>query len=165
MTAVFQEDILFVEDNPSDVELTLRKLRLLGLEKRVRVVRDGKEALDYVFRAGEFAHRSRETDPRLILLDLKLPKVTGLEVLQWIRANANTKSLPVIILTSSETDRDLVEIFQLGVSGYLVKPLDQDQFCALAGKMIEGIPGSQQRAFPRALPARGPSLPESGGSP
>lgn len=165
MSTLHQEDILFAEDNPSDVELTLRTLSRLGLKQRVRVVRDGKEALDYVFKAGEYAHRSLRTDPKLVLLDLKLPKVTGLEVLQWIRAHSNTKGLPVIILTSSESDRDLVEMFQLGVSGYLVKPLDQDQFCALAGKMVEGLPGSPQCALKRSFPIRRPSPPEFRGPP
>src|SRR5512144_62131 len=103
-------DILFVEDNPFDVELTLRSLKPLGIEKRIKVARDGKEAVDYVFRSGPYQGRLPEDAPKLMLLDLKLPKMSGLQVLQWIRADPDTKGLPVIILTTFEDDRDVVEI-------------------------------------------------------
>lgn len=132
-------DILFVEDNPFDVDLTLRALKTVGLEGRIKVVRDGKEAVDYAFRTGPYAGRPREDDPKLVLLDLKLPKMTGLQVLQWIRADPDTKALPVIILTTFEDDRDVVEIFRLGVTGYLTKPLDVQKFIELAHGLIEGV--------------------------
>ena len=127
-------DILFVEDNPFDVELTMRSLRACGVGDRIQIARDGKEALDYLFGEGPYKGRRLEDGPRLVLLDLKLPKVTGLQVLQWVRADARTKDLPVIILTSFEDDREVVEIFRLGVTGYLVKPLNKDEFCTLARK-------------------------------
>jgi len=134
-------DILFVEDNPFDVDLTLRTLRAARLGERVYVARDGKEALDFLFGAGKHQGRRLEDGPRLVLLDLKLPKITGLQVLQWVRADPRTKDLPVIVLTSFEDDREVVEIFRLGVSGYLVKPLNKDEFIALARKLgvEEGI--------------------------
>jgi CheY-like chemotaxis protein len=128
-------DILYVEDNPFDVDLTLRTLRSAHLGDRVHVARDGKEALDFLFGTGKHQGRRIEEGPRLVLLDLKLPKVTGLQVLQWIRADPRTKELPVIVLTSFEDDREVVEIFRLGVSGYLVKPLNKDEFTALARKL------------------------------
>ena len=128
-------DILYVEDNPFDVDLTLRTLRAARLGDRVHVARDGKEALDFLFGTGKHQGRRIEEGPRLVLLDLKLPKVTGLQVLQWIRADPRTKELPVIVLTSFEDDREVVEIFRLGVSGYLVKPLNKDEFTALARKL------------------------------
>jgi CheY-like chemotaxis protein len=128
-------DILYVEDNPFDIDLTLRTLRASKLGDRVHVARDGKEALDFLFGAGKHQGRRLEDGPRLVLLDLKLPKVTGLQVLQWVRADPRTKELPVIVLTSFEDDREVVEIFRLGVSGYLVKPLNQDEFSALARKL------------------------------
>ena len=136
-------DILFVEDNPFDVDLTLRTLRAAHLGERVQVARDGKEALDFLFGAGKHQGRRLEDGPRLVLLDLKLPKVTGLQVLQWIRADPRTKELPVIVLTSFEDDREVVEIFRLGVSGYLVKPLNKDEFIALARKF--GVEESVKR--------------------
>ena len=128
-------DILYVEDNPFDVDLTLRTLRAARLGERVQVARDGKEALDFLFGTGKHQGRRLEDGPRLVLLDLKLPKVTGLQVLQWIRADPRTKELPVIVLTSFEDDREVVEIFRLGVSGYLVKPLNKDEFTALVRKL------------------------------
>lgn len=120
-------EILLVEDNPNDVELTLRAFRRLNLSNRIHVARDGAEALDYIFRTGPHADRSEEA-PRLILLDLKLPKVDGLEVLQRLKADPVTRPIPVVVLTSSSDERDLVESYQLGVNSYIVKPVDFDQF-------------------------------------
>ncbi len=134
-------DILFVEDNPFDVDLTMRTLRACGFGDRVKIARDGKEALDFLYGEGTFHGRQLEDGPRVVLLDLKLPKVTGLQVLQWVRADPRTKELPVIILTSFEDDREVVEIYRLGVTGYLVKPLNRDEFCALAQKL--GLDGAQ----------------------
>jgi CheY-like chemotaxis protein len=141
-------DILFVEDNPFDVDLTMRTLRSCCVDQeRVHVARDGKEALDYLLCSPD--------GPRLVLLDLKLPKVTGLQVLQWIRADARTKELPVVILTSFDDDRQVVEIFKLGVTGYLTKPLNRDEFCVLARKVgLEYVPAPD-------LPANHASPPTS----
>jgi len=138
-------DILFVDDNPFDVELTMRALRNCNAGDQVQVARDGKEALDYIFGSGPFQGRKLEDGPKLVLLDLKLPKVTGLQVLQWIRADPRTKDLPVVILTSFEDDREVVEIFRLGVTGYLVKPLNKDEFCTLARKVgLDYVPMPNQ---------------------
>jgi CheY-like chemotaxis protein len=150
-------DVLFVEDNPYDIDLTLRALKACGLENRVKVVRDGKEAVDYVFRTGPYQDRPREESLRLVLLDLKLPKMTGLQVLQWIRADPETKSLPVIILTTFEDDRDVVEIFRLGVTGYLVKPLRVEKFYDIARGLIDGIVAPPARPDPSG--ARTPGSP------
>jgi two-component system response regulator len=120
-------EILLVEDNPNDVALALHAFKKSNLTNRIQVVRDGAEALDYLFRMGEFAGRASGT-PKVVLLDLKLPKVDGLEVLQRLRADPRTKSLPVVVLTSSREERDIVESYQFGVNSYIVKPVDFEQF-------------------------------------
>jgi two-component system response regulator len=117
-------EILLVEDNPHDVELTLHAFRNSKVANRVHVARDGAEALDFLFGAdANLLNR-----PKVILLDLKLPKVDGLEVLRRLKANANTRAIPVVVLTSSGEERDVVESYQLGVNSYIVKPVDFDQF-------------------------------------
>ena len=121
-------DILLVEDNKDDVELTLHSLRHERLANRIHVARDGVEALDFLFCRGEFADRSISQQPRLVLLDLKLPKVDGLEVLKQIKGDARTRTIPVVILTSSKEERDLVSSYRLGVNSYIQKPVDFDQF-------------------------------------
>jgi len=121
-------DILLVEDNPNDAELALYALRENRLGNRIEVVRDGAEALDFIFGQGSYTGRSMNHQPRLILLDLKLPKVTGLEVLQRIRADPRTRTLPVVMLTSSRQARDILDSYQLGVNSYIVKPVDFEQF-------------------------------------
>jgi len=121
-------EILLVEDSPSDVELTLHALKRHNLANRIEVVRDGAEALDFIFCTGAYAHRSVHDNPKVILLDLKLPKVDGLEVLQRVKSDARTRMIPVVILTSSREERDIVESYQLGVNSYIVKPVDFEQF-------------------------------------
>ena len=121
-------DILLVEDNNDDVELTLHSLRHERLATRIHVARDGVEALDFLFCRGEFGDRSIGQQPRLVLLDLKLPKVDGLEVLKQIKEDARTKTIPVVVLTSSKEERDLVSSYRLGVNSYIQKPVDFDQF-------------------------------------
>ena len=120
-------DILLVEDNPNDVELALDALREAKIANRIQVVGDGAEALDFIFRIGAYANRPNH-QPRLILLDLKLPKLSGLEVLARIRADPLTELIPVVVLTSSHEESDLVKSYRLHVNSYIVKPVDFDQF-------------------------------------
>jgi two-component system, response regulator len=121
-------DILMVEDNPNDEELTLQELRKYHLANRIHVVRDGQEALDYVFCTGRYANRQITDQPSVILLDIKLPFVDGLEVLRRVKQDERTRTVPVVMLTSSREERDLVESYRLGVNSYIVKPVDFDQF-------------------------------------
>jgi CheY-like chemotaxis protein len=116
-------EVLLVEDDPDDVELTLHTLQDARISNPVAVARDGEEALDYVFRRGAFARRE-EGAPRLILLDLKLPKIGGLEVLRELKTDARTAGIPVVVLTSSGNERDLVEAYRLGANSYMQKPVD-----------------------------------------
>jgi two-component system, response regulator len=120
--------ILLVEDNPNDEELTLRALKKSQIMNRVVVVRDGVEALDYLFTRGAHANRPSSEIPQVILLDLKLPKIDGLEVLRAIRADDRTKLLPVVVLTSSLEDQDLIKSYGLGANSYVRKPVDFVQF-------------------------------------
>jgi len=123
-----QRLILLVEDNDDDVELTLRALRRNRVANRVDVVRDGAEALDYLFATGTYAKRDARDIPQLVLLDLKLPKVGGLEVLERLRGDPRTKRLPVVILTSSNVESDLARSYDLGANSYIRKPVDFTQF-------------------------------------
>ena len=121
-------EILLVEDNPADVELTLHALRRNNLANRIHVARDGEEALDFLFCRGPHSTRSFDNPPRMVLLDLKLPKVDGLEVLRQLKGDGRTKAIPVVILTSSKEDRDMVSGYQLGVNSYIQKPVDFTAF-------------------------------------
>ena len=121
-------EILLVEDNPEDVEITLRTFRKYNLSNKIHVVRDGEEALECIFCTGRYAGRSAGSDPRLILLDLKLPKVDGIEILERCKSDPRTKSIPVVVLTSSREERDLVNSYDLGVNSFVVKPVDFSQF-------------------------------------
>jgi two-component system response regulator len=120
-------EILLVEDNPNDVDLTLHAFRKNNLSNAIQVVRDGAEALDYLFCTGAYAARDPDP-PRVILLDLKLPKIDGLEVLRRIKSDPRTRMIPVVALTSSHDDRDILESYSLGVNSYIVKPVDFAQF-------------------------------------
>ncbi len=122
------KEILLVEDNPKDLELTLHALRKENLNNSIEVARDGEKALDFLFCRGTHSKRSFESPPKLIILDLKLPKVDGLEVLRAIKSDTRTRAIPVAILTSSNEDRDLVDGYKIGVNSYLRKPVDFDQF-------------------------------------
>lgn len=128
-------EILLVEDNPEDVELTLRGLKKHNLANKVFVVRDGEEALDYIFAKGKYADRDMIIAPKLILLDLKLPKVDGLEVLRQVKLDEKTKVIPVVVLTSSKEERDVVESYRLGVNSYIRKPVDFDKFVKSIGEL------------------------------
>jgi two-component system, response regulator len=120
-------EVLLVEDDPDDLELTLHALREARITNPIQIARDGEEALDYIFSRGSFAGREA-TRPRVILLDLKLPKVDGLQVLRQIKADQRTKGVPIVILTSSSEERDLIEGYRLGANSYIQKPVDFAQF-------------------------------------
>ena len=121
-------EILLVEDNPNDAELTLRALKKNKLANHVAHVSDGAEALDFIFARGAFKDRDIESRPRVIFLDLKLPKVDGLEVLRAVKSDERTRTIPVVVLTSSNEEKDVVESYRLGVNSYIVKPVDFDKF-------------------------------------
>ena len=121
-------EILLVEDNPRDVELTLHALQEHHLTNNITVIRDGAEALDFMFGTGQYAGRNVSHRPKVILLDLKLPKVDGHEVLRQLKADERTQMVPVVVLTSSKEERDIVESYKLGVNSYIVKPVDFEQF-------------------------------------
>ena len=128
MVNVDAVDILLVEDNPHDVELTLRALKKHNLANRVHVVKDGAEALEFIFGTDTYADRDIEIGPKVVLLDLKLPKVDGLEVLRKIKSDERTKIIPVVVLTSSQEESDIVKSYKLGANSYMVKPVDFDKF-------------------------------------
>ena len=121
-------DILLVEDNQDDAELALHALRRDNLANNIFVARDGEEALEFIFCSGAFTQRSFDRPPKLILLDLKLPKVDGMEVLKRLKSDSRTRTIPVVILTSSKEERDLVNGYGLGANSYIQKPVDFDQF-------------------------------------
>jgi CheY-like chemotaxis protein len=121
-------EILLVEDNPDDLELTLHALHKNNVANKIHVVRDGEEALDFLFCRGAFSHRSFDAPPKVVLLDLKLPKVDGLEVLRAVKSDPRTKAVPVVIMTSSKQQRDLVESYHCGVNSYIQKPINFTEF-------------------------------------
>jgi CheY-like chemotaxis protein len=127
MKAAEEVDILLVEDNPNDAELTLRALRKTDIGARLAIARDGAEALEYLL--------SDRKLPRVVFLDLKLPKIDGMEVLRRIRADERTHSIPVVVLTSSQEERDITECYRLGVNSYVVKPVEFDKFYKAVGEL------------------------------
>jgi two-component system, response regulator len=149
-------EILLIEDSPEDVEITLRAFQKYGLAHKIHVVRDGEEALECIFRTGRYADRPACTNTRLILLDLKLPKVDGIEILQRCKSDPRTKNIPVVVLTSSREERDLNESYNLGVNSYIIKSLDFSQFTETVrqvglywmglNQLPSGIHGAGERA-------------------
>jgi len=123
-------EILIVEDTPEDLELALRALKKANLTNHIQVARDGAEALDFIFGEGLHLGRKLEDGPKVVLLDLKLPKVDGLEVLKRIKGDPRTRMIPVVVLTSSKEQRDVVESYKLGVNSYIVKPVNFEGFAA-----------------------------------
>src|SRR5665213_2101016 len=128
MTKISNVEILLVEDNPSDAEMTIRALKKHNLVNNLVHVKDGEEALDFIYAKGIYDVRKGAKNPRLIILDLKLPKVDGLEVLKTIKKDKATKDIPVVIMTSSREDKDLIEGYSLGVNSYVVKPVEFENF-------------------------------------
>jgi len=121
-------EVLLVEDNPHDAEMTIRALRKVHLANKLIHVKDGAEALDFIFGKGTFAGREIENKPRVILLDIKMPKVDGIEVLKQLKSNDLTKTIPVVIMTSSKEEQDIIKSYNLGVNSYVVKPVDFEGF-------------------------------------
>jgi len=121
-------EILLVEDNPNDAELSLYALKKHRIANHIHLARDGSEAIEYLFGEGAYKGRNVLETPKVILLDLKLPKVDGLEVLKRIKSDARTHQIPVVVMTSSREDRDIIESYKLGVNSYIVKPIDFEQF-------------------------------------
>jgi len=128
MNSIGAIDILLVEDSPEDVEMTLRAFKKQNLINKVHVVEDGEQALDYIFAKGKYEDRDFNNKPKVILLDLKLPKVDGMEVLRTIRGDDRTKFIPVVILTSSQEEKDIMESYKLGVNSYITKPVEFNKF-------------------------------------
>jgi len=121
-------EILLVEDNPNDAELTISSLKKNNLANNIFIVEDGEEALDFLFAKGKYSERNINEKPKLILLDLKLPKIDGLEVLREIKADEKTRTIPVVVLTSSCEESDIIRSYKIGVNSYIVKPVDFDKF-------------------------------------
>ena len=134
MTDLQQAEILLVEDNPEDAEMTMRALRKRNLANHLHWVKDGEEALEYLFCAGRYASRDRTQPPRLVLLDIKMPKVDGIEVLRRVKAS-ELKQVPVVVMTSSNEERDVLESYRLGVNSYIVKPVQFEDFMETVSKI------------------------------
>ena len=130
-----QVEILLVEDNLEDAELTMYALKKAQMAQHIFHVKDGAEALDFLFCKGEFATRSGEKLPKLVLLDIKMPKVDGIQVLREIKANAATKAIPVVIMTSSREEQDIITSYHLGVNSYVVKPINMQDFSKAVGEL------------------------------
>ncbi|HSO77125.1 MAG TPA: response regulator [Bacteroidales bacterium] len=128
MNEIDAVEILIVEDDPRDAELTLRALKKNNLANNVFVAKDGEEAIDFIFCKGRFANRNLNNPPKVILLDLKLPKVGGLEILRLVKGDKKTTHIPIVIVTSSREEPDMKEAYALGVNSYVVKPVDFDKF-------------------------------------
>jgi two-component system response regulator len=128
-------EILLVEDNPHDAEMTIRALKKANLANKLIHVKDGAEALDFVFARGPFADRQVENKPKVILLDIKMPKIDGIEVLRQIKSNDITKAIPVVIMTSSKEEQDVITSYNLGVNSYVVKPVDFEGFAKAVSEL------------------------------
>jgi two-component system response regulator len=128
MNGINEVEILLVEDSQDDLDMTLRALRKANLSNHIQVARDGAEALEFIFCQGAHAARKIENGPKVVLLDLKLPKIDGMEVLKRVKGDPRTKMIPIVILTSSKEQKDVIESYNLGVNSYIVKPVNFDEF-------------------------------------
>ena len=128
-------EILLVEDNPHDAEMTIRALRKVNLANKLIHVKDGVEALDFIFAKGAFAERQMANKPKVILLDIKMPRIDGIEVLRQIKSNDMTKTIPVVIMTSSKEEQDVITSYNLGVNSYVVKPVDFEGFAKAVSEL------------------------------
>ena len=132
---VQEVEILLVEDNPNDAELAIRALKKNNLANKLLWVKDGAEALDFIFGTGSYSHRNVVNGPKVILLDLRLPKVDGMEVLRKTKGDERTKSIPIVVLTSSREDRDIVESYRLGVNSFISKPVEFEAFAKTVSEL------------------------------
>ena len=135
MTEADHVEILLVEDNPADAEMTLRALRRNNLANKVHWVKDGEQALEFMFRTGAYTGRAPAAVPKLVMLDIKMPKVDGIEVLRRLKAHDETRTVPVVVMTSSNEERDVVESYRLGVNSYIVKPVAFEAFTDTVSKI------------------------------
>jgi CheY-like chemotaxis protein len=133
--AVKEVEILLVEDNPTDAELAIRALKKSNMANRLVWVKDGAEALDFLFATGAYSERQAASCPKVILLDLRLPKVDGMEVLRRVKGDERTRTIPVVVLTSSKEDRDVAESYRLGVNSYISKPVEFDEFAKTVAEL------------------------------
>lgn len=133
--ALKEVEVLLVEDNPTDAELCTRALKKSNLANKLVWVKDGAEALDFIFAKGAYSERTGMTVPKVILLDLRLPKVDGMEVLRQIKADPRTRTIPVVVLTSSKEDRDVAQSYQLGVNSFISKPVEFDEFAKTVSEL------------------------------
>ncbi len=132
---VKEVEILLVEDNPTDAELAIRALNKNKIANKLVWVKDGAEALDFIFATGAYANRAGHCEPKVILLDLRLPKVDGMDVLRRIKQDEHTRTIPVVVLTSSKEDRDVAESYKLGVNSYISKPVEFDEFARVVSEL------------------------------
>ena len=132
---VNQVEVLLVEDNMHDAEMTIRSLKKVNLANNLVHVKDGEEALDFIFAQGKFAGRDIDNGPKVVLLDIKMPKVDGIEVLRRLKANDATKTIPVVIMTSSKEEQDIISSYKLGVNSYVVKPVDFEGFAKAVSQL------------------------------
>lgn len=133
--AMKEVEILLVEDNPTDAELAMRALKKNNLANKLVWVKDGAEALDFIFSTGAYSDRNKHDGPKVILLDLRLPKVDGMEVLRRIKNDEHARTIPVVVLTSSKEDRDVAESYRLGVNSYISKPVEFDEFAKVVSEL------------------------------
>lgn len=135
MNKNYEAEILLVEDNPNDAELTIRALKKYNCANKIYHVKDGAEALDFIFASNKYSDRKVEQTPRVVILDLKLPKLDGLEVLRKMKSDERTRTIPVVVLTSSKEEQDVIESYKLGVNSYITKPVEFENFMQAVAKL------------------------------
>lgn len=131
----FEVEVLLIEDNPYDVELTLRAFRKNQITNKITVINDGQEALDFLFSQGKYINRSVDSKIKLIIVDLKLPKFSGFDIIKKVKSDDRTKKLPIVVLTSSKEEKDIINGYKLGINSYIVKPVEYEQFFRCIGNL------------------------------